>query len=304
MVFRRAYDALCERSQKWADLEYIRILHLAATTMQCEVEAALVAMLEAGEVPESDAVKARIGACQRRRVRTYRCTCRTWPPTTRCSRAKRCRHEHRDAGAAAQGLPAAFVPRPLCATGRPGGKGGWSHTHYLDELAAVEAVERAERRIARLLSESKLARDKTMATLDTGRFPTPVRTQIARLVEGQFVQGATNLRVRQSGHRQVPCGLGARSRAGTPGPLGALHPGLGPGRTPPRSEARPSPEPGAAPARPYRVLDPGRHRLRAARPRRGWRCCSPCSPNATSGAASRSPPIWCSPSGTRSSRTR
>ena len=72
-------------------------------------------------------------------------------------------------------------------------KGGWSHTHYLDELAAVEAVERAERRIARLLSESKLARDKTMATLDTGRFPTPVRTQIARLVEGQFVQGATNL---------------------------------------------------------------------------------------------------------------
>ena len=64
MVFRRAYDALCERSQKWADLEYIRILHLAATTMQCEVEAALVAMLEAGEVPESDAVKARTGACQ------------------------------------------------------------------------------------------------------------------------------------------------------------------------------------------------------------------------------------------------
>ena len=62
LVFRRAYDALCERSQKWADLEYIRILHLATTTMQCEVEAALVAMLEAGEVPESDAVKARVGA--------------------------------------------------------------------------------------------------------------------------------------------------------------------------------------------------------------------------------------------------
>ena len=40
----------------------IRILRLAATTMQCEVEAALVAMLEAGEVPESDAVKARTGA--------------------------------------------------------------------------------------------------------------------------------------------------------------------------------------------------------------------------------------------------
>ena len=64
LVFRRAYDALNERSEKWADLEYIRILHLAATTMQCEVEAALDAMLQAGEVPESDAVKARIGAWQ------------------------------------------------------------------------------------------------------------------------------------------------------------------------------------------------------------------------------------------------
>ena len=64
LVFRRAYDALTERSEKWADLEYIRILHLAATTMQCEVEAALGAMLEAGEVPESDAVKARVGAGQ------------------------------------------------------------------------------------------------------------------------------------------------------------------------------------------------------------------------------------------------
>ena len=49
-------------------------------------------------------------------------------------------------------------------------KGGWSHTHYLDELATVEAVERAERRIARLMTESKLARDKTMAMLDTRAF--------------------------------------------------------------------------------------------------------------------------------------
>ncbi len=56
-------------------------------------------------------------------------------------------------------------------------KGGWSHTHYLDELTAMEARER----------------DNTMATLDTRRFPTPVHTQIARLVEGQFLQETTNL---------------------------------------------------------------------------------------------------------------
>ena len=49
------------------------------------------------------------------------------------------------------------------------------------------------RLIARLLGDSKLARDKTMATLDTGRFPAPVRTQVARLADGQFLEGATNL---------------------------------------------------------------------------------------------------------------
>jgi len=59
-VFRRAYDALAERSEKWADLEYVRVLHLAATTMQCEVEAALEVMLLAGELPEYESVKARV----------------------------------------------------------------------------------------------------------------------------------------------------------------------------------------------------------------------------------------------------
>ena len=57
-VFRRAYDVVAERSGKWADLECVRILHLAATTMECEVEAALAALLESEELPEHDAVLA------------------------------------------------------------------------------------------------------------------------------------------------------------------------------------------------------------------------------------------------------
>lgn len=72
-------------------------------------------------------------------------------------------------------------------------QGGWSHVHYLDELAASEAAERADRRIARLLSAAKLPRDKTLATLQMERFPAPVRSQIARLADGQFLAGATNL---------------------------------------------------------------------------------------------------------------
>jgi len=60
LTFRRAYDVLAERGEKWADLEYVRILHLAATTMECEVDATLGALLEAGEIPHYEVVKARV----------------------------------------------------------------------------------------------------------------------------------------------------------------------------------------------------------------------------------------------------
>lgn len=49
LVFRRAYDALCEWRGQRADIEYLRILHLAAATMESLVEAALELLLESGE---------------------------------------------------------------------------------------------------------------------------------------------------------------------------------------------------------------------------------------------------------------
>jgi len=72
-------------------------------------------------------------------------------------------------------------------------KGGWNHVQYLDELAAIEAQERAERRISRLLNDSKLPREKTLSTLELNRFPASVRTQIARLAGGEFLAGPTNV---------------------------------------------------------------------------------------------------------------
>lgn len=48
VVFRKAYDALRERSER-ADIEYVRILHLAASTMECRVETALTALLDEGQ---------------------------------------------------------------------------------------------------------------------------------------------------------------------------------------------------------------------------------------------------------------
>ena len=48
MTFRLAYDALREWRGERADVEYVRILHLAATTMETMVDSALALLLEAG----------------------------------------------------------------------------------------------------------------------------------------------------------------------------------------------------------------------------------------------------------------
>ena len=58
-MFRGAYDLLAEKlaSSRRADIEYLRILHLAASTMECEVEIALRLLLADGAVPLADMVK-------------------------------------------------------------------------------------------------------------------------------------------------------------------------------------------------------------------------------------------------------
>lgn len=59
LVFRRAYDALSEgRAGRDADLEYLRVLHFAASTMESDVEAALELLLEQDIAPTADQVKA------------------------------------------------------------------------------------------------------------------------------------------------------------------------------------------------------------------------------------------------------
>ncbi|MCP3998843.1 MAG: transposase family protein, partial [bacterium] len=59
-VFRRAYDLLVQSlaTRRKADIEYLRILHLAASTMESDVEAALELLHESAVVPTADCVKA------------------------------------------------------------------------------------------------------------------------------------------------------------------------------------------------------------------------------------------------------
>ena len=45
-TFRLAYDAMRGWKGERADVDYVRILHLAATTMECDVERALLRLLE------------------------------------------------------------------------------------------------------------------------------------------------------------------------------------------------------------------------------------------------------------------
>lgn len=62
LVFRRVYDAIQTPHHGTAgDLEYLRILHLAASTMQADVEAALVALLDQPEPITAERVKALVG---------------------------------------------------------------------------------------------------------------------------------------------------------------------------------------------------------------------------------------------------
>ncbi len=58
LTFRRAYDRLCAWRGERADVEYVRILHLAAGTVEAHVERALAELLESGQVFDYVAVKA------------------------------------------------------------------------------------------------------------------------------------------------------------------------------------------------------------------------------------------------------
>jgi len=58
VVFRRAYDAIqTPHHGLKGDLEYLRILHLAAGTIEADVEAGLGLLLAAGKSITADAVK-------------------------------------------------------------------------------------------------------------------------------------------------------------------------------------------------------------------------------------------------------
>jgi len=57
LMFRRAYDALNTQATERADRHYVRLLHLAASTSESEVEAGIALLLDQRVVPTFDAVR-------------------------------------------------------------------------------------------------------------------------------------------------------------------------------------------------------------------------------------------------------
>ena len=60
-TFRLAYDRLVSERASRADQNYVRILHLAASTSEADVETALTLLLEAERLPTFDAVRDLVG---------------------------------------------------------------------------------------------------------------------------------------------------------------------------------------------------------------------------------------------------
>lgn len=72
-------------------------------------------------------------------------------------------------------------------------KEGLSHEGFLYELARLECEQREQRRIERLLIQSRLPREKTLEKFDLNRLTPTLRLQVERLSSGKFVKEAINV---------------------------------------------------------------------------------------------------------------
>ena len=94
-----------------------------------------------------------------------------------------------------------------------------SYERYLLDLAERECEARRANRVERLLQESRLLMEKSLATLDLKRLPAKAVQQVRSLLEGDFVDRHENVLIfGNPGFGEDPCGL--RDRPGTD-PVGA-----------------------------------------------------------------------------------
>jgi DNA replication protein DnaC len=81
------------------------------------------------------------------------------------------------------------------AVGRQASAESWSYADYLRELFERECAQRSQRRIERLLRDSRLPLEKSWAALDVKRLPTKATQQLRGLLSGDFVDRRENVLV-------------------------------------------------------------------------------------------------------------
>jgi DNA replication protein DnaC len=69
----------------------------------------------------------------------------------------------------------------------------WDYETYLYELAVRECEDRQNKRIARLLRDSKLPLEKSLQAFDRKRLPRKLDTQLALLLRGDFLSHRENV---------------------------------------------------------------------------------------------------------------
>src|SRR5882724_7606952 len=69
----------------------------------------------------------------------------------------------------------------------------WSYEQYLRELARSECESRQSNRIERMLRDSRIPLEKTLASCDLKRLPAKVSRQVRTLLDGAFLDRRENL---------------------------------------------------------------------------------------------------------------
>ena len=85
-----------------------------------------------------------------------------------------------------------------------------TYPRYLLGLCELELEERRRRRVAKLLRDSRLPREKTLESLDRARLPQTAERQLSTLLEGDFLDRADNVLVfgnPGSGKTHLACAL-------------------------------------------------------------------------------------------------
>ena len=83
--------------------------------------------------------------------------------------------------------------RDYAAVAEQAGREGLTHPAYLLALSKLEAQERNERRVKRLLTDSGLPLEKSLATFDLSRLSPKTRTSFNALKDGSFLDRAENV---------------------------------------------------------------------------------------------------------------